>query len=162
MGYAPGRMATRDHTQAVALVEQTIADLGIDAASTRLAAEGGAGAARYALKRGSASLVISVHPADERDPGGTLRVVAPCVRLGEEKKDFTSLYVWLLSANARELRGAAFGLMDGEVVVVAERSLEDLDASEVRSTLKMVGAAADRYDDILAEQFGVERSCDAG
>jgi hypothetical protein len=149
--------AESNRSRAVELVEQTIAGLGLDVPSTRLASDGGTD--RYALKRGSASLVISVHRGEEGDPDGTLRVVSPCVRLSGDR-DWASLYVWLLSANARELRGAAFGLLDGEVVVVAERSLTDLDASEVRATVRMVGAAADRYDDILAEQFGAVRSCD--
>jgi hypothetical protein len=149
--------AESNRSRAVELVEQTITGLGIDVGSTRLPSEGST--SRYALKRGSASLVISVHRGEEGDPDGTLRVAAPCVRLSGDG-DWASLYVWLLSANARELRGAAFGLLDGEVVVIAERSLTDLDASEVRAMVRMVGAAADRYDDILAEQFGAVRSCD--
>jgi hypothetical protein len=103
--------------------------------------------------------VISLLGPSADDASGTLRVVAPVVRLDAER-DWSSLYVWLLSSNASELRGAAFGLIDAEVVVVAERSLVDLDASEVMSMVKTIGLAADRYDDVLAEQFGTPRSSD--
>jgi len=149
--------AESNHSRAVALVEGAVESLGIDAAAVRI--DGGEGESRYSLRRGSADVVITVIAARGDDEEGTLRIVAPVVRLPGEG-DWSSLYAWLLSSNAQELRGAAFGLIDGEVVVVAERSLVDLDASEVLAMVKTVGAAADRYDDVLAKQFGTPRSSD--
>jgi hypothetical protein len=145
-------------TKAVELVEKAIEGLGVDVSAVRTKGEGGLH--RYSLRRGSANVIVSVLGAAGDDPDGTLRVVAPVVRL-PEGGDWKALYEWLLSRNAGELRGAAFALVDGEVVVVAERSLVDLDGSEVVSTFKSVGAAADRYDDVLAERFGTPRSSDA-
>ncbi|MCZ7680442.1 MAG: YbjN domain-containing protein [Sandaracinaceae bacterium] len=67
----------------------------------------------------------------------------------------------MLEANATELAGAAFALSEGEVVVVSERSVTDLDASEVDAMIRNVGRTADRYDDELAAQYGALRSSDA-
>ncbi len=144
-------------TRAVELVEKAIESLGVDVAKVRSQGEG---LHRYSLRRGSANVVVTVLGAAGDDPDGTLRVVAPVVRLPDDS-DWTELYQWLLSRNAGELRGAAFALVDDEVVVVAERSLVDLDGSEVMATFKSVGAAADRYDDELAQRFGTPRSSDA-
>ncbi len=145
-------------TRAVELVEKAIGSLGVDAASVRVKAEGGLH--RYSLRRGSANVIVSVLGPVGDDSEGTLRVLSPVVKL-PDGGDWTELYQWLLGRNAAELRNAAFGLVESEVVVVAERSLADLDESEVMATFKSVGAAADRYDDVLADKFGTPRSSDA-
>ena len=66
----------------------------------------------------------------------------------------------LLEVNARELAGAAFGIVADAVVLVSERSLEDLDASEVQTMVRVVGVAADTWDDALADEFDVIRASD--
>ena len=71
-----------------------------------------------------------------------------------------ALYKRLLEANASELVGVAFGLRDGEVVLVSERSVRDLDGSEVDALIRSVGRVADRFDDALAKEFGAQRSSD--
>ena len=146
-----------DVERAVALVEETIRALGIDPASTRAPGEG---AAAYALRRGSARILVAVHPPSGDRLDGRLRVVAPVVRLPPPERD-APLLRRLLEANASELSGVAFGLSAGEVVAVAERSVRDLDRSEVDATIRAVGRIADHYDDELARAFGAVRSSDA-
>lgn len=141
--------------EAVALVERSIRALGVDPQQTRLAAEGGV--SRYSLKRGSAGIIVSVHPPTAGREEGRLRIVAPVVRAPESDRQ-AALFRRLLEANAEELEGVAFGLLDDEVVLVAERSVRDLDASEVDRMIRAVGNGADRFDDLLAEEFGAPRS----
>lgn len=142
-----------DVEQAVRLIESVIRSLGLDPASATI--PGDTATKVYALKRGSARVLVAVHEAES---GGTFRVLSPCVRLGASPKpDFLR---HLLELNAREVVGAAFGIFGDEVVVVSERSVKDLDASEVESVIRNVGRIADRYDDALAQQFGAQRSSD--
>lgn len=142
--------------RAVALVEQAIRGLGIDPAASRNQREGHVA---YALRRGSARILVAVHAPNPTLPEGRLRVVAPLVHLPAPERHL-ALFRRLLEANATELVGAAFAISGTEVVVVAERSVIDLDASEVDSIIRNVGRMADRYDDELAAAFGAVRSSD--
>ena len=143
-------------SRAVELVEQTLRALGIDPAVARIAAD--RGAERWSLRRGSVVMLVAIQAASTEGEAASLRVVAPVVRVGSA--DRAVLYAWLLEANAREVRGAAFGVTGDEVVLIAERSVLDLDASEVDAMVRTVGAAADHYDDFLATKFGAVRASD--
>ena len=145
------------HEQAVRLVEEAIAGLSVNVAESRLPSDGAT--TRYALQRGSAQLLILVEPPSDTVELGVLRVVAPVVRLPAMERR-PELFQKLLEANARELFGAAFALQAGEIVVVTERSLLDLDRSEVEVAIRTVGRVADRYDDDLAIEFATSRSSD--
>ena len=142
-----------DVEEAVRLIESVIRGLGLDPTSAMI--PGDSATKAYALKRGSARVVVAVHTTDS---GGTFRVLPPCVRI--DASSSADLYKHLLELNARELVGAAFGVFGDEVVVVAERPVKDLDASEVESAIRNVGRIGDRYDDALAQRFGVKRSSD--
>jgi len=142
---------------AAALVEQTVRALGIDPAAARVTTTDGSSA--WALKRGSASILVVLHGPREGEPDGTIRVVAPVIRLPAPPMR-PALFERLLVLNGRELLGVAFGVVGDEVVVLSERSVRDLDASEVDVTLRTVGRIADRYDDALAKEFGATRSAD--
>lgn len=151
-----GDQAASDVERAVALVEQTIRGLGIDPGASRTAREGHVA---YALRRGSARILVAIHAPNAELSEGRLRVVAPVVHLPPPDRE-AALCRRLLEANAMELVGAAFAISGREIVVVSERSVRDLDASEVDSMIRNVGRLADRYDDELAAQFGVVRSSD--
>lgn len=142
--------------RAVGLVEKSISALGIDPASTRNQRDGHVA---YALRRGSARILIAVHAPSAELTEGRLRVVAPVIT-GVAAEQQLALYRFLLEANARDLVGAAFGISGEDVVVVAERGVKDLDASEVDVMIRNVGRVADRYDDELARTFGAQRSSD--
>jgi hypothetical protein len=146
---------------AVELVEQTLNALGVDPESSRVRSLDGID--RYAVRRGSARVLLSLHPppGDGSSDDGSIRVIAPVVTLPDPDQRL-ELYEHLLRVNARELAGVAFGvdLDDGMVVLVAERSVRDLDASEVQGMLETIGRTADRYDDELAQAHGVQRASD--
>ena len=146
-----------DATRAVELVERTITELGLDPTESKRERDD---RITYALRRGSARLLVAVHLPTEKRAEGCLRVVAPVVRDVAED-DQRALYRWLLEVNASELVGAAFGISQDEVVVVAERGFRDLDRSEVDAMIKNVGRIADKYDDVIADELGAIRSSDA-
>jgi hypothetical protein len=137
------------------LVEETIQKLGIEPASAAI--PGDASTVAYALKRGSARVIVAVHGSGAE---GTLRVVAPVVRVPDDAAKASALFRRLLELNARELQGAAFGLFGDDAVVIVERTVLDLDASEVEGAIRGVGRVADRWDDALAAEFGTVRSSD--
>jgi hypothetical protein len=137
------------------LVEGTIQKLGIDPAGAAI--PGDAQTVAYALKRGSARVIVAVHGTGAE---GMLRVVAPVVRVPADDAKAAALFRRLLELNGREVQGAAFGLFGDDAVVIVERSVVDLDASEVESAIRGVGRVADRWDDALAAEFGTVRSSD--
>lgn len=137
--------------RAEALVTEVIGALGVDPAQVRTGST-----PRWVLQRGSATIVVALSDAS----GGWLRVVAPVVKLPAADK-LAGLSKALLAANATELLGMSFGVLSDDVVLVAAQSLAGLDAASVDATIKGVGAAADHWDDVLAEQFGTQRSSDS-
>jgi hypothetical protein len=138
------------------LVEETIQKLGVDPATTRIPGDGETTA--YALKRGSARVIVAVHGSTADD--GTLRVVAPVVQVPADAGRHAAFFRRLLELNGSEVRGAAFGLFGGDAVVIVERGVRDLDASEVEAAIRNVGRIADKWDDALATEFGTVRSAD--
>ena len=147
----------RDVVRAVALVEQTISALGIDPSASKQARPGHVA---FALRRGSARILIAVHSPNSDLEQGRIRVVAPVVVLPPAGQE-GALLRHLLEANATELVGAAFAVSGEEVVVVTERSVADLDRSEVDTMIRTVGRVADRYDDQLSKMFALRRSSDS-
>ena len=140
---------------ALALVEESIRQLGLDPATARL--PGDTKTTAFALRRGSARIVVAVQGTAA---GGVLRVVAPVVRVPTDAGSASGLYRRVLELNGREVHGAAFGIFGDDVVAIAERTLVDLDASEVAAAIRGVGALADKWDDTLAKEFGTKRSSD--
>lgn len=153
-----GEQAEYDYQRAVTLVEEVVRALGIDPAHARAQAQGSGDA--FSLRRGSASMLVTLQHGKRADDEGTIRIIAPLVTLPTEPAKEHAMMRKLLQSNARELSSAAFALVDGHVVVVSERSVQDLDASEVDRMIRSVGRVADRYDDALAAEFGVQRVAD--
>jgi hypothetical protein len=151
------KAADKDVARVRGLVETTIRGLGLDPAASRTEREGHVS---YALRRGSARILVAVHPAGGDLPEARLRVVAPVVHIPPPPVD-AALFRRLLEANAIDLVGVAFGISGKEIIVVSERTLPDLDQSEIDTIIRNVGRVADRYDDELAKTFGAVRSSDA-
>jgi len=147
-----------DLQRAVALVEQTVRTLGLDPAQARLKSAGVVDA--YSLQRGSASLLVMLQEGSRPEDKGSIRVVAPVVALPNHSAAQLTLFRRLLEANGKELANAAFAIVNDQVAVISERTVEDLDASEVDRMIRTVGRVADRYDDALASEFGVQRVAD--
>jgi hypothetical protein len=139
------------------LVEGALVRFGVDPAAVR--AKTDPSQASWALKRGSASVLVSV--TSRPDQGGEavfLRVISPVIFVPSGDK--TALYQFLLELNANGLVNAAFGVLGEHVVAVSERPAKGLDESEVEQVIKHTSAVADTYDDRLAQQFGGKRVAD--
>ena len=140
---------------AVKMVETVIRELGLDPNEVRVQWPG----IRYAwgLMKGSAEVHIALR---ETDTDNYLRVWALLATLPPDPGAQARLFRRLLEENANALSGAAFGLSQGNVVIVSERTTLDLDLSEVRDMVRRVGYYADYYDDLLVTEYGGQRYCD--
>lgn len=138
------------------LVEAVIRSRNIEPDNNTVTAmEGGAA---WAISSGSAAVMIALNPGSTPDAFSRLRMVSPIVKIDIDSNP--DLLRRLLELNGTQMPGIAFGLINDEVVLVSERSVRGLDRSEVEEMLVMVGYYADKYDDLLVEEFGGDRVCD--
>ncbi len=138
------------------LLETAFRDRGIEPDYNKVkAVEGGAA---WALKFGSAAVMIALNPPGGSKEAARLRIVSPIVKVPKDLK--SDLLQRLLELNGTTLPGVAFGMIGDEIVLVAERSTRGLDRSEVEEMLAMIGHFADKYDDLLVREFGGVRVCD--
>lgn len=147
-----------DYRQAVTFVETTVRTLGLEPSQCRVNVPGAGDA--FSLRRGSASMLVTLQQGKRPGDEGTIRILAPVVMVPSDAAKEHAMLRKLMHANVKEVTGAAFGLLDGQVVVVTERSVKDLDASEVEQMIRSLGRVADRFDDALAAEFGVQRVAD--
>jgi hypothetical protein len=140
-----------DFVKAKSLVEGAIQKLGIDPATTRAPAGPGPSIAAWTLKRGSASILITV-TRHEEEKATYLRVASPVVTLPADASVHPALFRKLLEMNGAGL--ATFGLIGERVVAVSERPAEGLGGEEVQQMIGHLAAVADTFDDRLARDFG--------
>ena len=145
-----------DFENAKELVETTIRKIGLDPAATRAPSASDAQAA-WALKRGSASVLVTVSYHDDEETS-YLRVVSPVVTLPVGGANQPALMRRLLELNAGGLANAAFGLMGDRVVAVSERPTADLSSAEVEQIIKHLAAVADTFDDRFEKEFGATKA----
>lgn len=139
------------------LVEDTIRKLGLDPTSCRAQLPGVASQSAWTLKRGSASVLVTVtHHEQENET--FLRVASPVVTLPADKAKHESLFRRLLEINAAGLANAAFGLSGDRVVAVSERPAQGLGAEEVEQSIRHLAAVADTFDDRLEKEFGATKA----
>lgn len=105
----------------------------------------------FAVKRGSANVVISTGSANG---ARYVRVAAPVLVPPDDADKRAALYQRLLELNAAGLSNAAFGLLDGRVIVVSERPAVALQEVEVEQMVRHLAAVADTFDDKLVAEFG--------
>jgi hypothetical protein len=161
----PSPTASNDFQTAVDLVEKTIQKLGLDPAGCRAGGSGptvGAGpgqtqAASWTLKRGSASVLVTV-ATYEHDGATYLRAASPVVTMPADAAKQTSCMRKLLELNVAGLANAAFGLAGDRVVAVSERPVPGLDPEEVEQIVRHLSAVADTFDDRLAKEFGATKA----
>lgn len=132
--------------QAVAIIEQTIRDFGLDPDENR--AESGY---RWDLTRGSASIGINLFHIDEERIG--LEISSRIMDLPEMPLSRLELLDEVMDLNAR-LVGGWFCAYDGGLLFIYKRGIEGLDSSELRSIIDNQSYYADKYDDELRERFG--------
>jgi len=142
----------RDFENARTLVEAAIRKIGLDPSTTR-APSGSDSVIAWTLKRGSASVLVTVTRHDD-ERATHLRVASPVVTLPADADRHGALLRRLLELNAGGLANAAFGLMGDRVVAVSERPATGLDAAEVEQMVMHLSAVADTFDDRLAKEFG--------
>lgn len=145
----------KDFENAKALVEGTIRKIGLDPATTAVPGASDKAAA-WTLKRGSASILVSVNRHD--DGAAYLRLASPVVTLPPDAVKQSALMRRLLELNAAGLVNAAFGLIENRVVAVSERPAAGLDSREVEQMVMHLSAVADTFDDRLAKEFGARRA----
>ncbi|MCP4674056.1 MAG: YbjN domain-containing protein [Deltaproteobacteria bacterium] len=138
------------------LVEVAIRDRGIEPDDNRISSSERGVA--WALKFGSAAVMIALNPMERPKEAARLRIVSPIVRMETELKK--ELLLRLLELNGTTLPGVAFGIINNEIVLVAERSVRGLERHEVEEMLAMIGHFADEYDDLLVREYGGVRVCD--
>jgi hypothetical protein len=146
-----------DFQNAQTLVEATIRKLGVDPATARVASAGSASVACWTLKRGSASVLVTVS-RHENEKATYLRIASPVVNLPADASVHLALFRRLLEMNGAGLANAAFGLVGDRVVAVSERPAEGLGAEEVEQCLTHLAAVADTFDDRLAKEFGATKA----
>lgn len=144
----------------VKMVEEVIAELGLEPSANRIETDTGGPA--WALMKGSAQVFVFINPSAADEEWHGLQVVSPVVALPEVPAKRAALLRHLLELNARGLGGAAFGLKGETVILCADRSTRGLSRSEVRELILRLGHYADLHDDALATQFGATRHSDVG
>lgn len=132
-----------------ATISQVIDEFGGDAAKQRMDANS------WLFRKGSATGFIMVHD-DPQDPGnGDLLVVCEIMRVPTDGQ--TAFYRRLLELNDALCGKAAFCVNQDDVVLLqAGRKLEGIGSAEVADLMLRTAALADRYDDLLLEEFGRE------
>jgi hypothetical protein len=146
-----------DFQTAQTLVEATIKKLGVDPATARVPQTAGSSAVAWTLKRGSASVLVTV-TRHEDEKATYLRVASPVVNLPADTAVHLALFRRLLEMNGAGLANAAFGIIGDRVVAVSERPAEGLGAEEVEQAVRHLAAVADTFDDRLAKEFGATKA----
>jgi hypothetical protein len=137
------------------LVEAAVRTLGLDPEA--MCANSGESHASWTLKRGSASVLVSL--AQSLKDGGTyLRVAAPVIVMPTDAVKQLAVCRRLLELNGAGLSNAAFGLVGERVIAVSERPTPGLDREEVEQMVRHLAAVADTFDDRLANEFGVAKA----
>jgi|APMed6443717190_1056831.scaffolds.fasta_scaffold57567_2 hypothetical protein len=131
-------------------VEEALAThFGLDPRQNRLETQE-ASMMAWGLTKGSASIFISLTWGQRNQ---TLQIFSPILVLTPQVN--LNLYPTLLGLNAsNELVGAAFAIRDNKVILKVDRNARDLSVAAVTDMIRRIGTLADRYDDLLVEQFG--------
>jgi hypothetical protein len=155
MSSSPEEVAAEVDT-ARKLVEEVLGRVGLDPAKVR--GESGPDLATWSIKRGSASIMVSVVKSDRGDTAH-LRAVSPIMSLPSEP-NLLPFFRRLLELNGQGLVNAAFGILGDRIVVKSERPTAFLDVAEVEQIILQLSAVADTYDDRLVKEFGGQRVSD--
>lgn len=100
--------------------------------------------------RGSAVVFFLIGNIDGID---SIRIAAPIIYLPQD--NLLPLYRRCLELNFQALN-CAFAINKDKIVVVSERLLSGLDLQEFTSMVSQVSFVADKFDNILADEFGAK------
>ncbi|MBN2724802.1 MAG: YbjN domain-containing protein [Deltaproteobacteria bacterium] len=132
------------------LIERVFRDsFGLDPDQNRLKSTGDS-ILVWGLSRGSATVYIVLTQATETN---YLQVFSQIFQLDENVDN--EIYPRLLGYNSRmEMCSVAFAVKDKKVILKSDRTTDDLNESELIDIIVKVGRLADKYDDILVNDFG--------
>ena len=138
------------------MVEAVLSKRGLNPEMARIQNDDGPA---WGLTQGSAEIYIFLSASESGE--NFIQVVAPVMIPSHQSLHDGNLARRLLTLNACELTGCAFGLRENEIVLTADRSTTGLDPVELEEMIRRVSAYADYYDDILTVEFGGVRHADS-
>lgn len=134
-----------------ALVCQFIDDLGLDSFEQRSDKNS------WWLERGSAFVSILIFENQEDSDASMIFATANIMKVPLHKA--LPFYRKLLEINSSLCGRCAFSVTDENLVhVTTGRPIRDLDESELEYLVHTVAWAADKYDDLLLDEFGRENA----
>ena len=104
----------------------------------------------WKFKYGSVEVFVRLTGESDED---TLTIWASVLKLPAQNE--AGLTRKLLELNWSSTFESHFGIMDNQVVVVAQRTVAELSPGEVSRNITVVATIADSYDDALQAEFGV-------
>jgi len=104
----------------------------------------------WKFKYGSIEVFVQLTGISEED---MLTVWSPVLKL--PAKNEADLMRKLLEMNWTSTFEAHFGILDGQVVVSARRSVAELSPGEVSRNITVVATIADDYDEALQAEYGL-------
>lgn len=111
----------------------------------------------WIFRKGSSTGFVMIHEEPGGAADGDLLVVCEIMRVPRGKE--LPFYRRLLELNDALCGKAAFGVNQDDVVLLqAGRKLEEIDPAEIADLMLRTAALADRYDDVLLEEFGAENA----
>ena len=128
----------------IRIVEEAIAQLGIDPAKVRTQQPG-----TWALTKGSAQVFAQVFVIAEEQKI-YFQVNAPVMDWPESSEE--ALAKDLLALNY-QIIGASFCLFEGKIVLKVVREAQGMDAMEALALIGRIGHYADMFDDQLKEKY---------
>ncbi|MBU1218610.1 YbjN domain-containing protein [Myxococcota bacterium] len=104
----------------------------------------------WGLSRGSATVYIVLTQATETN---YIQVFSQVYELSDSVDP--DIYPKLLGYNSRmEMCSVAFAVKDKKVILKSDRTTDDLNEGELIDIIVKVGRLADKYDDILQNDYG--------
>ena len=131
----------------VQMVETFLRSVGLNPKESAVANSSAPG---WLVTRGSANIFIFIGAQDDET---TLEIVCPILHI--PSKNILPFYRRCLEIN-RYLLGCALCVDQDRVMLVSGRFAQGLDYKEVEAMIDYAAAAADRLDNMLAEEFGAK------
>ncbi len=104
----------------------------------------------WKFQYGSAEVFVQLSGVTDED---TLTVWSVVLQL--PAKNEAELAKKLLTMNWQDTLEARFAILENQIVVVASRSVADMEAGEVSRSITIVATTADNNDDLLQAEYGL-------
>lgn len=104
----------------------------------------------WKFQYGSAEVFVQLSGVTDED---TLTVWSVVLQL--PAKNEAELAKKLLTMNWQDTLEARFAILENQIVIVASRSVADMEAGEVSRSITIVATTADNNDDLLQAEYGL-------